>query len=472
MGEEEKKTDLTRNFRFVLRDGDMSAYIIASRPDPGVEYSREDFFDALEKNGINTGIRESRISAILKKKIYGREVLVAEGTPVKNGEDGYFEYRFEVNTKDRKPSIREDGSVDYTSINAISCVNEGDVLAVYHPPVQGEAGQTVRGRVVMPKPAKDVRPFMTVGCSYNENTRMYIANISGRVELNNNKLSVLNFRELQQDIDNVYGNVTFNGDILIHGSVKPGVKIVAERTVTIDGSLEGSEVIAKGDVLIRGGVMGAGNARVESDGDIMMDFVEYATIKAKGNIRANSFLDSKVEADGEVHATGKLGAIVGGSVFGLSLVECMFAGNSVGTRTLLATGIRPNVQKEKNNAERELKVRMEAFEKLKAEAEEIERTIRLGNGDDLVMDRKQAMMREKIELDSRIKQLRERIAEIDDAAAAAAEAKITVTDTAFTGCIIQVDQQQMVLSETKRKVEFAVNHAEGGNLSVKPIVEW
>ncbi|MCR4907437.1 MAG: FapA family protein, partial [Lachnospiraceae bacterium] len=300
----------------------MTAYVVAARPDPGMEYTKGDFYAALEKNGIRTGIRESRIAAILKKKIYDREVLIAEGTPVQNGEDAYFEYRFELNTKNRKPEIREDGSVDYTSINAITCVNEGDVLAVYHPPVQGKPGETVRGKVVMPKPAKDVRPFMTVGCYYNENTRMYTANISGRVEVNNNKLSVMNFREFQQDIDNVFGDVYFNGDILIHGSVKPGVKIVAEKTVTIDGSLEGSDVVAKGDILIRGGVMGAGSAKIESGGDILMDFVEYATVKAGGNIRANSFLDSKVEAGGTVQATGKLGAIVGGSVFGLSRVEC------------------------------------------------------------------------------------------------------------------------------------------------------
>ncbi len=472
MAEEGKTADRSKNIRFVLRDGDMSAYAVVSRPDGGTEYQKNDFFIALERNGITTGIRESRISAILKKKIYDREVLIAEGTPVTNGEDGYFEYRFEVNTKNRKPSIREDGSVDYTSINAITCVNEGDVLVIYHPPVPGTPGQTVRGRVVVPKPARDVRPYSTIGCSYNENTHIYTANISGRVELSNNKLSVLSFKEFSQDIDNVYGNVNFNGDVIVHGNVKPGVKIVATKTVTIDGSLEGSEVIADGDILIRGGVIGAGSARVESGGDILMDFVEYASIKAKGNIRANSFLDSKVEAGGEVVATGKLGAIVGGTVFGLGKVECMFAGNNVETRTRLVTGIRPEVMKEKSANERQLKNYLEAIGKLKKEAEEIERSIRLGTADDTMMDRKQTLMREKIELDSKIKVLRENLDGINDCLEVAAESKILVTNTAFKGCIIQVDQQQMVLEENKQKVVFAINKAAGGNLTAHPVVDW
>ncbi|MCR4908195.1 MAG: FapA family protein, partial [Lachnospiraceae bacterium] len=152
--------------------------------------------------------------------------------------------------------------------------------------------------------------------------------------------------------------------------------------------------------------------------------------------------------------------------------ECMFAGNDVSTRTLLSTGIRPDVLKEKNLSERQIKVHLEAFEKLKAEAEEIERSIRLGNSDEMIQNRKQELMREKIELDSKIKKLRERVSEISDNIETASDAKIVVTNTAFSGCIIQVDQQQMVLDETKRKVEFAINHSAGGNLSIRPIVEW
>ena len=39
--------------------------------------------------------------------------------------------------------IREDGSVDYQSMNMVNSVQEGDVLAKYHPAVDGVPGMDV-----------------------------------------------------------------------------------------------------------------------------------------------------------------------------------------------------------------------------------------------------------------------------------------------------------------------------------------
>lgn len=43
-----------------------------------------------------------------------------------------------------KPKIREDGTVDYWSMNLIEVVREGQEIAKYHPAVEAKAGVDVK----------------------------------------------------------------------------------------------------------------------------------------------------------------------------------------------------------------------------------------------------------------------------------------------------------------------------------------
>ncbi len=56
---------------------------------------------------------------------------------------------------EKKPKVREDGTVDYREIETIATVGEGDLIAVVHPPQQGKPGLTVTNEVI---PVKEVHP--------------------------------------------------------------------------------------------------------------------------------------------------------------------------------------------------------------------------------------------------------------------------------------------------------------------------
>lgn len=73
------------------------------------------------------------------EEIYEQDVLVARGVPAVEGQDGFYEYKVNMNLE-KKPKILPDGSVDYWSMYSVQSVQKDQVIAIYHPAVQGTDG--------------------------------------------------------------------------------------------------------------------------------------------------------------------------------------------------------------------------------------------------------------------------------------------------------------------------------------------
>ena len=123
----------------------MLAYILVLEPLPGETYSVEYLKQLTEQAGVVYGIKEDVLQNIITNRLYETRLLVAEGTPAVDGTDGVYQYHFQLNP-DKKPKIREDGTVDYWSVNLIETVVKGQVIAIYQPAKQGTAGMTVTGK--------------------------------------------------------------------------------------------------------------------------------------------------------------------------------------------------------------------------------------------------------------------------------------------------------------------------------------
>ena len=120
----------------------MTAYLRLPEPEMGMQYRLDDIQAALLDGGVKKGIDRKAIQNMIQSRVYGRAVAVAAGKAPQDGKDGYFEYMFESQL-DGKPRINEDGTVSYT-IKLFEMVTEGQVIAQYHPAIQGEDGYTVK----------------------------------------------------------------------------------------------------------------------------------------------------------------------------------------------------------------------------------------------------------------------------------------------------------------------------------------
>ncbi len=332
---QEEESILTKGTYLKVDEDEMAAWLYLMPPEPEIEYRKQDLIDYLNQRGVVEGLHQSNLSAMIKKKVYNREILVAKGREIQDGENGYFEYLF-TPEEYGVPKIREDGSVDYTNMSALQNVKAGDKVAVYHPAKQSVDGCTVLGNVMPGKLYHDLPPMRGKGIRRED--EVYYAQSDGKIEVKDGKIDIQNVHEISGDVDMIIGKVEFFGDIIIYGNVEEGVTIRAGRNIEIHGSTSLANLYAGGDIILSRGIQGGNRAKVSARGSVFADFIEHTSIEAGGSVQANIIMNSNINAKDKVIATGKKGAIIGGYVNALKGVEATNAGNVAELKTIIHCG--------------------------------------------------------------------------------------------------------------------------------------
>lgn len=335
---EEENSVLASGTYLNVAEDEMAAWLYLMPPEQDQSYTKQDLIDYLAKKGVTHGLHQSNLSAMIKKKIYNREILVAKGQPAKDGADGYFEYLFSPEEYG-VPKVREDGSVDYTNINALQNVRAGEKVAIYHQAVQGVDGITVLGHELKAKLYRDLPPMR--GKGIRRENEVYYAQSDGKIEVKDGRIDIQNVHEVSGDVDAIIGKIEFFGDVIIYGNVEEGVVIRAGRNLEIHGSTSMANLYAGGDIILSRGIQGGNRSKVSARGSVFADFIEHTTVEAGGNVQANTFLNARIFAKEKVIATGKRGAIIGGEVHGIKGVEAATAGNDIEVKTILHCGYAP-----------------------------------------------------------------------------------------------------------------------------------
>lgn len=319
-----------------IDDDEMAAWLYLAPPKEGQTYTKRDLENYLELNGVVKGYHSSNLSAMVKKKVYDREILVAKGAETQPGTDGYFEYLFEPE-EHVGPKVNEDGSVDYSSMSALQNVHKGDKVAIYHYAVQGVDGYTVVGGQMKADPVRDLPPMRGKGIT-RENG-VYYAQSDGKIEVKDGKIDIQNVHEIMGDVDAIIGKIEFFGDVIINGNVEGGIVIRAGRNIEIHGTTGAASLFAGGDVMLTRGIQGGG--KISARGNVFAEFIENTSVDAGGQVQANVILNAKISAKDKVISIGRRGAIIGGSVHALKGIEAMTAGNDAELRTVLHSGYAP-----------------------------------------------------------------------------------------------------------------------------------
>ena len=311
----------------------MSVWLYLMPPEEGQFYTKGDLETFLTHRGIIKGFHSSNLSAIIKKKVYNREILVAQGQENVDGKDGYFEYLFSPDEY-LAPKVLEDGSVDYTNMSGLQNVRKGDKVAIYHYAVQGVDGFNVYGGVIKAKPAKDLPPIRGKGISREENE--YFALSDGKIEAKAGKIDIQKVHQIFGDVTMIIGKIEFFGDVIINGNVESGVTIRAGRNIEVHGTTGCATLFAGGDVILSRGIQGGG--KISARGNVFADFIENTMVEAGGTVQSNTILNAQICAKEKVVTTGKKGCIIGGYVHGLKGIEAMAVGSDVEVRTILHCG--------------------------------------------------------------------------------------------------------------------------------------
>ena len=314
----------TKSITVSISDDKMKATVRLGFPAINEQYTVPEVIAALRSNRVVLGIDSVVIDDMIKLGHFEEDMVVAEGKEVVPGTEGFYEWAVDLE-KHSSPDVREDGTVDYTAMNKLANINEGDRIAVYHPAIQGEKGFDVCGAERLPRIAKDLPQLRGKYVRYDAETNEYFATMSGKISRNGSNIEILSVHEVNDDINVKYGTVEFYGDIIINGNIEAGAVIRAGRNVTINGTVSNGRVYAGGDVVLTKGAQA--KSRISARGDVFAEFIEYASVEAVGEIHANYIMNSQVKSNKKVFVDGKKGSVIGGYTHGLSGVEVRSSGN-------------------------------------------------------------------------------------------------------------------------------------------------
>lgn len=262
----------------------------------------------LKEEGIRAGIKNEVIKQILREEEYGKTYVIAEGKAPQKGKNGYYEYFFDINSSERRPIIRPDGSVDYSAKRELK--NEGDVVAVYHRAEKGAFGYTVYASMVAPIESNELEELQLEGVERREDE--YFALFSGEVTLQNTRLEIKKQLVINKDVGFGEGNITFNGDVIVYGDVHGGTYIKTDGSVEINGVVEGAKIEAGRDIILKHGIHGNGKGYLKAGRSVVAYFIEDTTVVAGDSIKFDSVYNSDIYAKNEIIAEGKNGSIMGG----------------------------------------------------------------------------------------------------------------------------------------------------------------
>ncbi|WP_153732908.1 DUF342 domain-containing protein [Sporosarcina obsidiansis] len=385
----------------------------------------------------------------------GQPLTVSVGREPVKGDDASIVY---IEMPDRKPILKEDGSVDHYDLNFVTSIAKGDWLGEKVPAKEGIAGCDIFGEVIAPKKGEDAKLMYdrkSVG-EFEEDGKIILRALhGGALEQNHGVIGVGKQLIIPDDVGPKTGSITFDGAVRIYGSVLAGFSVNATGDISIegkDGITNAKEVCSEeGDVYIKGGVFGAGETVIEAKHNVFVKHANNCKVYGKRvNIGLYS-LGSEIYGDYISFDTHK-GKVIGGITEALFSIECAFAGNTHERMTkLIVKGV---------NKEMELEEIQRLAEQLKNEHEELKKIeltlFKMGEAKHNLSP-EQLELFEKMEMTMRAKQ--QQIMALDQTiktklllVQTATTPKIEITKEAYPGVTIQIGRMSSMLNRVSKGV--------------------
>ena len=329
---------------------EMEAFVYVTDSD---KLSKAQIMKALESSGVKKGILESEINKLLRGKFKNKTVRVAKGKVPTDGPDGWYEYFFKTEL-DRQPKLLPDGSVDFSDIQWYEFVQSGQQIAVYHDAEVGEGGFTVTGRQLSPRKGRERSVLIGKGFSLMEDERTYVADVSGRIILDGNRIDIDKTLTMEE-VSLATGNITFDGSVYVAGNVNVGASIQATGDVVVNGYVESASIeSSEGSVFIKQGVNGNAVGSIKAAVDVTAKFFESCRVYAGNEIHAGYCLNCDLYSENKIIVTGKNGQLAGGTAYAKISIDMAYAGNRAGIATVIRLGFDEELSEQQGDVDQRI----------------------------------------------------------------------------------------------------------------------
>jgi hypothetical protein len=303
------------------------------RVDPGSTINAPQLIAQLKRAGIQF-IDEVTILTAAKeptpaegeKPAESRTIVVARGQPA-------VEDVPEKLVKIEPSAVTEQAPSHYERVQ-IDTVNAGDAIAEVVPAVIGRDGVDVFGRPI--KRRRLAQPISPEEGATREGDQMK-ATRAGRCRIDGNRIRVEPRLDIPCDVNFATGNIRFDGDVNIRGSVLDLFLVGSTADIHIGGAVEAAHVHAGADITVGGGIAGKDKGQVTAGGSIKCRYVSNGHVAAGGNLKiAGEIANSRVITGGRVIAES--GTILASHVTANGGVSCRTLGSPAFVKTTVEVG--------------------------------------------------------------------------------------------------------------------------------------
>lgn len=440
----------------------MKAFITIYPPEGGRMLIIEEILDLLSKNGVIFGINKVTLDTIIKYPVYNEMICIAEGTPAINGQNGKVEFHFDIK-RESKPTILDDGRVDFRELNLIECVTKGQLLCSLVPPLPGVKGKTVGGVDVPALDGKAGALPRGRNVEVSEDGQSLISALDGQVTFIDGKVNVFSIYEVTADVDNSTGNISFVGNVTVRGNVLSGFAVEAGGNVEVWGVVEGAVIKAGGDIILRRGMQGLGKGILISGGDIIARYIEHSNIEAKNDIKSEAVMHSNVKCGNKLELSGKKGLLVGGTCKVGKEITAKVIGSHMATVTDIEVGVDPTLR-ERYKAVRDEAASMENDIRKSDQAIAILKKIEAAGA--LTPDKQEMLaksVRTKIYLTNKLNELKEELPTLEAKLQQEAFGKVRAYNYIYPGTKVAIGTCMMYVKET---LQYCTLYRDGADVRV------
>lgn len=327
-----------------VSQGNLEASLrIPPQPDGATPLTLADAYALLAAAGVCHGIDPVCVERALRNP--GLTFDVARASPPIHGANGRLECTASLLATSGRPHLDEFGQVQLFDLDLVRNVEADAVLATLVAATPGVPGINVRGQAIPSVAGRPARLRAGAGALLTEDGASVVARVAGHATLTGDTVSVSPVFTVRGDVGPATGHIDFIGSVTVYGSVRSGFRVRAGSDVEVQGSIEGGDVQAGGNVSVRYGIQGHGtHGRVTAGGSVRAKFVEYAEVHAEHAVFASDgIVQSTVEAGTTVEVIGRHGAILGGRVLARESIVVRDLGSAHGVRTEVIAGVAPDL---------------------------------------------------------------------------------------------------------------------------------
>ena len=428
---------------------------------------KEDVFIKLKKRQIVYGIMKDVIIETIEKKIYKKEVLIAKGKNVIDGENAKIDLKISLDNKSHLFLDEDSDKVDYRELNFLSNIKKNQIIAEKIPKTEGKNGKTTKGEKVVAMSGEDIE--LTGG----ENTfvtpdGMYLKSmVNGHLVKEEDVFSVREIYVVNGDVGAKTGNITSLNSVKILGSVLDGYNVKAEGTIEIKKSVGACQIETNGDIFIGLGVSGQGRGKLISNkGDVYSKHIQNVTVKANNLYIKESIIHCDVFAMNSIFCQGKKASIIGGVIRAYNDVFSKTLGSGVGTRTVVEVGVSPYLRGKIKEVEDYIKETNSKVLELKLNITTLERTGELDNKlTEKLDDFKQELSGLNDEISLKQQELSDLNHKLENSSV---KGKITVIKKAFSGVLLRCNTAELDIKRDQFPSYF-LQEEEGNQIEVHKI---